>query len=241
MATVHKKKKEVKKSSSAKIEVKKTEEQKPNEEVVVSDVITEVIQVAEKPISEPVKSEASTGASFSADPLGEFKEKMIEEELDVPGVPQKKNFMWPILLIFIIAIALLVGVFVYRQGLFQGLFKKEKINVATVTPAPTAIPEPTKAADLTKYEIEILNGGGVSGEASRQKATLEKEGFTISSIGNAENSNYTDTIIQAKSTVEKAFLNKLKETLGATFTVGKTEALADDSSVPVIVILGAKK
>lgn len=102
------------------------------------------------------------------------------------------------------------------------------------------MPEPTKAVDLTKYEIEIQNGSGISGEASRQQENLESEGFTVSSIGNADNSDYTETIIQAKETVEAAFLDKLKSVLEESFVVGETEELPQDADSDVIVILGSE-
>jgi hypothetical protein len=209
----------------------KTEEAK-TQPVIISDVVTETIEVIQVP-----KSEIASQPSFQTDPLNEFKEK-VEEEMNMPD-KSAKNFMWPILFIFIIAVVLLVGVFAYKQGAFKAV----KINIVPASPTPTASPEPTKApvVDLTKYEVEILNGSSVGGEASRQKATLETAGFTISSVGNADNSDYTNTIIKAKKEVDPGFIAKLKSTLGDTFMVGDTQSLAEDSPVPVVVIIGTKK
>lgn len=221
---VHKKQ-EVKpeKSAEAKSGIK-------TEPVVVSDVITETTERIE--VVEEIPASQS-----SVDPLTDFKEKMVEEEKSVLDEDPKKNYMWPILLIFVITILLLVGVFLYKYGISI----KDKVNEVTIVPSPTVIPQPTKTIDLAQYAIEVQNGGGVSGEAGRQKASLETEGFTVSSIGNADNSDYTDTIIKAKTEVEKIFLDKLKNVLENTFTVGETEVLSDDSSAPVVVIIGTKK
>jgi len=188
----------------------------------------------EKAETEPVTSVPVSPAPEN-NPLNDFKEK-VEIEMNLPSRPQK-NYMWPILFIFIIALALLGGIFVYRQG----IFKVEKVNVVSLSPTPIVSPVPTKAVDLKKYEIEILNGSEAAGEASRQKTILETAGFTISSIGNADNSDYTDTIVKAKAEVDKNFLAKLKSDLENTFTVGETQILSEDSSVPVVVILGTKK
>jgi hypothetical protein len=208
------------------------------EPVIVSDTITETIEVVEGVAPQAANPEDSVESSVpQADPLKDFKEKMVEEETTVPENSQKKNFMWPILSIFIIILILLIGIFAYKQGVFN----KKEVNVVTLTPTPVVTVEPTKTVDLTKYEIEILNGSGVSGEASKQKAALEEKGFTISSIGNADNSDYTDTIIKAKADVEKDFIAKLKDTLNSSFTVGETQSLPDDSSVPVVVIIGTAK
>ncbi len=221
---VHKKQEaKPEKSAEAKSEIK-------SEPVIASDIITEITERIE--VVEEVPASQS-----SVDPLIDFKEKMVEEEKSVLDVPQKKNYMWPILLIFVITILLLVGVFLYKYGISI----KDKVNVVTLVPSPTTAPQPTKAVDLTKYEIEIQNGGGVSGEAGRQQAVLETEGFTISSIGNADNSDYTDTIIKAKAEVEKAFLDKLKSVLENTFTLGEVETLSENSLAPVVVIIGTKK
>ena len=188
----------------------------------------------EKAETEPVTN-APVSPAPENNPLNDFKEK-VEVEMNLPSRPQK-NYMWPILFIFIIALALLGGIFVYRQG----IFKVEKVNVVSLSPTPIVSPVPTKAVDLKKYEIEILNGSEAAGEASRQKTILETAGFTVSSIGNADNSDYTDTIVKAKAEVDKNFLAKLKSDLENTFTVGETQILSEDSSVPVVVILGTKK
>lgn len=234
MTAVHKK------HTEHKAEESKHEE--PKKEIVVSDVVTEMterIEVIEgvTPQETKLKKKAPIESAPAEDPLIEFKEKMTEEEYPASDISQKKNYMWPILLIFIIAILLLVGVFLYKNEINTN----DKINVVTLSPSPTIVPEPTKTIDLAKYEIEILNGGGVSGEASRQKTNLAAEGFKISSIGNADNSDYIDTIIKAKKEVDKDFIVKLKSVLSNSFAVGEAESLSEDASVPIVIILGTKK
>jgi hypothetical protein len=203
-----------------------------------SAVKTEVPPPAPTPAATPIAPTANL-SSQQPNPLSDFKEK-VEEEMNMPAKPQK-NYMWPILFIFIIAIVLLAGVFAYKQGMFKGVGEKAKVVTVSPTPTSAVTPSPAKTVDLTKYEIEILNGSEVGGEASRQKTNLEEEGFIISSIGNADSSDYTDTIIKAKTEVNKDFIAKLKSVLGSAFTVGETESLSEDSSVSVVVIIGTKK
>jgi len=194
--------------------------------------------VEPSPPAESVSPEVSaTEQQPSLDPLTDFKEKMSEEEQVPPYAPTKKNFMWPILLVVFLALALLGGVFIYKQGMNKGT----QVNVVSLSPTPTVTSIPTVAtADLAKYEIEILNGSEVDGEAGRQKSNLEEKGFIISSVGNAQNSDYTKTIIQTKEKVEKGFLDKLKSVLEESFVVGETEELPEDADSDVIVILGSK-
>jgi hypothetical protein len=215
------------------------------EEIVAEEVViktpgpVEIIEEApkeEKAMEE--KTQEKVKDKVPADPLIEFKERMNREEYAGFEAPKKKNFMWPILIIFVIAILLLVGIFIYKNGARINAVKEEIVKTKVT---PTVTPEPTKAIDLTKYEIEVLNGSGVDGQASKEKAALEEAGFTISSIGNADNSNYTDTVIKAKADVDKAFIGKLKTTLESSFTVGSAETLSSDSSVPVVVIIGTQK
>lgn len=220
----------------------KSEEAKVKKEIIAEDVVVKTtgnVEVIEESAPQEVKSkeEEPDKPISTEDPLTDFKERMNQEELGSPFAPEKKNYMWPILLIFIVALVLLVGVFVYRQG----IFKREKIDVTPAASSPTVIPEPTKVIDLTQYEIEVQNGSEANGEASKQQTNLEEEGFTVSSIGNADNSDYTDTIIKAKEEVDKDFIAKLESFLNTTFTVGDTEALSEDYDVPVVVIIGTKK
>lgn len=228
---VHKRK-EIKPPADEKVMVGK--EEKPKEEVVVTDVVTETIEVIEQVTPQAAKSAKPAESIPVADPLTNFKEKMNEEESLPSDMPPKKNYMWPILFIFIITLLMLSGVFVYKNNT-----KSEKINVVTLSPTPTITPEPTKTIDLTQYKIKILNGSKVNGEAGRQKESLSAEGFAISSIGNADNSDYTNTIIKTKKEVDKDFLDKLKTVLESSFTV-KEEELSEDASIPVIIILGKK-
>lgn len=177
--------------------------------------------------------------SPNADPLSDFKEKMNKEEHLPSNMSSKKNFMWPILFIFVIAIAVLGGIFVYKQN----ANKDKDVNVVALTPTPRQpSPKPTVAeVDLSKYEIKILNGSELEGEAGRQKTNLEEEGFTISSIGNASESDYTKTIIQAKETVDKDFLDKLRSVLELSFGVGEQEDLPVDADSNIIVIIGSEQ
>jgi hypothetical protein len=236
---VHKKKEiksEEKPTETNTEEVKAASGEPKTEPMIVSDVITETIEVIETAVPQ-ASEEMPLTSSSQTDPLSDFKEK-VKEGLNMPDRPQK-NYMWPVLFIFLIAIVLMAGVFAYKRGAFKGV----KLNVASLTPTPTASPEPTKAVviDLAKYEIEILNGSGIDGEASRQKTSLEAAGFTVSSVGNADNSDYTDTILEAKSDVDADFIAKLKSTLSDTFTAVSTQTLSSDFAVPVEVILGTKK
>ena len=70
---------------------------------------------------------------------------------------------------------------------------------------------------------------------------LEKEGFKVSQTGNADNYDYSDTVIQAKDNIEKTFLEKLKTLVAKSYSVGKNEKLSASDSSEIVVIVGSKK
>ena len=57
----------------------------------------------------------------------------------------------------------------------------------TSTPTLTPTPEPV---DLSKYNVRILNGSGITGEAAKVKILLTTLTFAKVSTGNADTSNY---------------------------------------------------
>jgi hypothetical protein len=118
----------------------------------------------------------------------------------------------------------------------------------TETPVPTEATEeavatstPSATIDLTKYEIAILNGSGVGGEAGKVKTILTDAKFVVSTTGNASTYNYTKTVVKAKSTVDSVFVTKLVETLGKTYIVDKAQTLSDSSKDDVQVVVGTSK
>lgn len=198
-----------------------------------------------------------------SEPLVEIKEKAheIEDLADVaatpvepPVAPYQEQYFPPTpsskglnpLFIIIPGIFLLGGLLggiVFYQSRISGNPSPTGLPSETPlgTPIATSTPTPTEV-DVTKYNISILNGSGIKGEAGKAQALLEKGGFKISSTGNASNYGYTKTVIQAKSEVDKDFLTKLSETLGETYLVDtKTQALPSSSKDTVVVIVGTSK
>jgi LCP family protein required for cell wall assembly len=82
-----------------------------------------------------------------------------------------------------------------------------------------------------QYYITILNGNGISGLASEVGEELEKYGFNIKDISNADNFNYQETMIYYKPG-NKNTAEGLKDVLG-----GQLEQ-AEDIKVDFQVILG---
>lgn len=188
-----------------------------------ADVQEEIVQAAEK--VEPTKETQKPNTEF---------------------IPVRSNYGPSPLLIIIPGVlllgALLGGVYFYEKSVNQAA-------TATPTPeetiAPSGTPQPSASPsaklDLTKYPINVQNGSGIPGTAGSAKDVLTKAGFKVSSTGNADNYNYTDTIIKTKSDVPADFVSKLTTTLSGVYSVAKAQTLEASSSSEVVVIIGSSK
>ena len=110
----------------------------------------------------------------------------------------------------------------------------------TVAPTAKAV-NPIDAAtglDRSTLSVEVQNGSGVTGAASKGSDILKSFGYKVSAIGNADNENYENATIQVKST-KSNYLALLKKDLGFSYTVGTTSAdLEPSSTADALVIIG---
>lgn len=166
--------------------------------------------------------------------------------------PQKKSKIWLILIVILIVVAGVSGALYYfRTKAIQENTKEDKESSTVSKPSPTKTPvsadesSATESSvlkiDLSKYKIQVLNGSGVGGEASRLKDALEEEQFVVQDIGNADTSDYEKTIIRAKKDVQKEYLDKLKKLLGETYVLDTEEELGESADVDVVIIIGSSK
>lgn len=158
-------------------------------------------------------------------------------DTSMPNQLSSKKLIW---LGLIIALLIAGGVWVFFSNKSGNKTNTQINNSATqAVVQPTTVA--TEEAKPDKYPIKVLNGSGLVGEASKLKELLEKEDFVVSSTGNADNYDYTATVIQAKKSVEKSFVEKLKKLIAKTYSVGKDELLDASDSSDVTVIIGSKK
>lgn len=111
----------------------------------------------------------------------------------------------------------------------------KKINIPSPTPTITYL-------DESKIQIAIENGSGRVGEAGKLKTILEKEKYTISTVGNAEKDR-KDTAISAKITVPQKYITKLKTTLEEQYQVssGAATLLEASASADIVITIGTTK
>jgi LCP family protein required for cell wall assembly len=88
-----------------------------------------------------------------------------------------------------------------------------------------------------KYQLRVLNGVGRAGAASNTAELLEKYGFQIADIGNADHYDYQSSIIKYYTQKDRETAFQIAELLG-----GQTEFVEEaeeDSAKKIEVIVGA--
>lgn len=156
-----------------------------------------------------------------------------------------KNAKWLWILIALIIIGALA--FAFFRGI--GPFAMLKGGQAEATPSPTPdsffaspTPESTPGAniDKTAAKIRVLNGNGQAGVASSGKAFVESKGYTVTAVGNADNFDFTDTVIKLKKTF-KDFGEALVADLSGKYSVKVSpEVLEASDSADIEITIGSK-
>ncbi len=179
------------------------------------------------------------------------------------STPQTSNKSKKFLFAIIFLILLGGGIFAAQKFFFGQETKIEELATTptpteyqfptdTPTPTPTSEPESPTATptvtvnpvdqatglDRSTLSIEIQNGSGEVGAASKGSDILKSFGYKIISTGNADNFDYENATIKVKST-KTNFLALLKKDLGFSYTIGSASADLDSSSTAdALVIIG---
>ncbi len=193
------------------------------------------IEVEEK--EEPAEK---TPPDQTADNTSEGENSKQTDEINNPETSD--GFGWKKLILTVLIVVpigfLAFGGFLYFSKNFNTDFLKKEpeksIKLPEISPTPTEV-EVNKQA----YEIEVQNGSGIAGEGARVKEILEKEGFKTGAVGNADNSDYTDTIITVNDEVPDGFIKELTKVLEERGPVGKVKKFATGQDGEVLVIIGS--
>lgn len=224
----------------------------PRKRMVVEEVGTEETPT-EVPVTDEIKEKVEDLQTITEHIAEDVKQSAeVQEEIKVAVEKKQEEFVAPkqapefnpliIIIPGILLLGALLGGFVFYQ---------KSMNKAEPTPTPspevvetvnpTSSPVATTKTSLTKYSIAVQNGSGIAGEAGRAQTLVETAGFKVSGTGNADSYTYTKTVVKAKSTVEKDYLDALVSALSKTYTVDKTATLSATSKDDVQVIVGSLK
>lgn len=209
--------------ANVKIEVEQTEEDAEENEK------EEVVEASEE------KVEETEGATE------EVKESEVEnfDEESGSSISWKKVFIYTLISAFI-GFIILGGLLFALNNYDLNLTKKteeKSIVLPSTTPKPTK--EPEDSVDKEAYEIEVLNGSGIAGEAAAVQTLLEDAGFKVSGIGNASNSDFEETQILTGEDIDESYLEELEKTLEDRGPV-ETEKAPSSQTEDVVVIVGSE-
>lgn len=142
----------------------------------------------------------------------------------------------------LLAVLLAGGIYVYFTGTSPLPKSVENIPAPTVIPTPEVSPtaSPSANVDLTTFKVSVLNGNGGIGVATAGKQVLEKAGFKVSYIGNADNFNFATTLVQIKASVPSNVSDKVKTALSANYAVTVGDPLDSASTYDIVVTVGLK-
>jgi hypothetical protein len=117
------------------------------------------------------------------------------------------------------------------------LFSGKKLSMPSIVVVPTATPTPEQKTTPTPTPIEIKkdtlsiqvqNGGGKAGAATKMKKVLEEKGYTVKDTGNTEEYTYDKTEVHVKAAKKEA-LTLLEADLKSTYSLGTSAADLEDS------------
>lgn len=231
-------------SKKVEVEVEATEEElaesTPKEEKpvwVTEEAETDTVPKDQLPESDPVELETPPTQ------MAEHSPKTVPESIFGPtsAEPPKssKKLFWILIVVFTLLGILAGGVGIYLQNRSGG-----ESGTTLPTPSPEVSPEPSPTPlvelDRSDITVQVLNGSGVSGAASKAKDYLEDLGYSVSNIGNADSSDFESTQISLKADAEK-YESLLRSDLEEEYTVSSNvEALDEDSDYDVVITLGSE-
>lgn len=236
----------------------KVEEEETNEtEAQTPEVVPEEVVVEEPSDNTEPSSETIEAESDEIKTIGEPEPETIAGPEPVQEVAQptqsKKSgvsFISLFLAFFlslIIGGALVGGLFYYQNNVAN----KEDSTDVDETPAPAYTPpaetpspdsevEDTEEIDLTTYSVQVLNGSGTSGEASKVEVLLIDVGFEEIETGNASSYDYTETEVSVKEDLSSMVLSEVTTALEDSYVISEGQSLDEDNEYDVVIIVGSE-
>jgi len=170
-----------------------------------------------------------------------------EEPQPISAMETKSKPPFPtklvVLAFFLLAIVTTVvigGVIVYKNAIVGRTSSSQSFQATpepTRTPEATPTPTPATEIDRTQVKIQVLNGSGIKGLASKVVAALEKAGYQDVKSGNADNFDHTKTEASTGSD-NQALLDLVSADLKDSYPIATTDTNLKSSSFDVVITLG---
>jgi hypothetical protein len=158
------------------------------------------------------------------------------------GAPKKATNKW---LYIFLGLLLLggFGIFMFtRSGGTAEPTASPSFGVVPVDEFPETTPEATATAepiDKEDVKIEVQNGTGTAGDAAFVQTKLKALGYSDISVGNADNTDYTDTMVTFSKETPTTVQDEIKAELEKYYkkVVVKTSSTQKSN---VVIITGVK-
>lgn len=144
----------------------------------------------------------------------------------------KKFIIW---LSFLALLALVIG-WLATSVIFKGE-EEEKITEEAPSPTPTSTPLSQTTLKRSEWNLEVLNGSGVSGLAKKIAEELESLGYKVIKVGNADKSDYEKTQIFIRDNL-KDQVDKVIADIGDIIKVASVGGELKDSTASAQIIIG---
>ena len=165
-------------------------------------------------------------------------DNMTQDYSNQPTVTKKSKL--PIIIIAVVLVAALFGgIFLFSRNTST---KPPEVPVTT-TETPTPSPTPAPAVDKASVKIQVLNGTGTPGQATKVAVSLKNAGYNLDNIktGNAPE-NLTTASVAARTGFESVAAD-IKTALSSDFPGIEiaSSLLATDSEFDIVVTTGGQK
>ena len=118
---------------------------------------------------------------------------------------------WTVKRIVILVAAIVVGIFVLKEGFSTNLSQaittgRPKASTSPRASGPLPSPTSTRKAKVKGVVVQVLNGSGTTGLAASTAQTLRSRGYKIFSVGNATTTPTTTIYYRVDSLPEAQLL-----------------------------------
>lgn len=198
------------------------------------EVIEEVALEPGKAILEPQEEEASV---VEVEPVKEEVPPAVAAAAVVEEPKKEKGWVW-VLVAFVLGavVGTVSGYLVAKTQRSQTAKTQNTAVVQTPVPSPSPVTTEIKRSEL---KVQVLNGSGVVGAASKAKTFLEGLGYADVAAGNADG-DFAETEVEVKEGKSSAS-EMLKDDLKDEYTLADTVGVLDEGSdYDVVITLGSK-
>lgn len=239
---------------------------KENSDFAIEPLIAEEVEPEDLKVEDetPKKSDIINKSEMAAPkPPLTLVDKEEDDAMDSVTTPPSGKSNAKLIAIIVTVIVVLVGMvvggfFVYQNAMKEANESPDVIVNDDTTTQPTSLPSPDNDAtgssetdtdtdtetdagdqlDPASISVQVLNGSGTAGVASRVANLLEDAGFEEIDTDNAESFDYEETVVQVKPGQDELYELVLTE-LQADYTIAQGEDLDVDNQFDLVITVGS--